>query len=261
MTGRTNPIPKKSPFRSTQRAEETYPEGRSRSHTPHRMTETFPGRLTRKRSSSTDDFNSLYDLYNKTRESIKKHETSIKIEDHSMRKKTTENSEEDDSLFGIEGEMTNLKKEIYAKIEEVIEESLNPPISNDPTTERYYNETLHAKRNLKQIKKSMEHKELLEREAMKTLREKEKRAKDKVRNYRERLRELEELIAEKDKHIEKLEESVRESKKEIKHTEKKIVNFFEKEEQHHMTEDQLSENIDKLRRKLISSKEKYRGRL
>jgi hypothetical protein len=81
-----------------------------------------------------------------------------------MRKKTTEGSEEDDSLFGIEGEMTNIKREIYNKIDEVIEESLNPPI-NDPVSERYYNETQHAKRNLKQIKKSIEHKEILEREA------------------------------------------------------------------------------------------------
>lgn len=158
----------------------------------------------------------MYNRYNQTKSSLKHHDSSIKIEEHSHRQRLTEGSDESDSFTGVDKEMDFLKKEIYHKIDEVIQESINPPAMTDTlASERFYNESQNTKRNLRQLRQSIEDKEKLEAVAVRKLKDKEKRAKEKVKVFKRKVQDMEILLNDKENIIEKLEGDVKDTRREM----------------------------------------------
>ena len=216
----------------------------------------------RARSIGQEDFHTLYDLYNKTKSTLKTHETSFsKTNDKSSIKKGTTESDEDDDYAVLEADIRDIKKEIYHKIDQAIEESLEHNFDKGEHGLEKLEEAALTNRNLRTLKKSLQEKERLEVEAMEVLKKKEKKAKERLLAFRNKIVDLETNLQEKERIIKNLEAALNEQKKEFQRTQEQMASMMTKEELLQKNEDDLKEIVMKLKHKYAERKKKHKEKV
>lgn len=217
----------------------------------------------RARSIGQEDFHTLYDLYNRTKSTLKTHESSFsKTDDKPVLKKVAATESDDDDDYAVlEADIKDIKKEIYNKIDQAIEESLEQNFDKGEHGLERIEEAALTNRNLRTLKKSLQEKERLEVEAMEVLKKKEKRAKERLLAFRNKIVDLETIVQEKDRIIRNLESTLHDQKKEVKRSQEQMANMMTKEELLQKNEDDLKEIVMKLKHKYAERKKKHKERM